>query len=228
MPGCCVPWPGKMTAIPTRLPTPPYVGAVEDSDRVTRGGVTSTPSVVDARVSSITRGTSITPSNQRSLREACLGYRVRPERCGSPWRLPTPTRWSACCRTVRRSASSTRSTSSPAARRRSRRRYRVTGDEAFLAGPLPRQPGLPGRDPARGARPGGCDRAPRRRPLRGEAAALRRGGEGPLAPAGAAGRRARCSRSTSSGSAPGAVGPPAGPRSTARPPARRGCSSRSA
>ena len=53
------------------------------------------------------------------------------------------TRWSGCCRIVRRSASSTRSTSSCRAQSVTGR-YRVTGDEAFLAGHFPGNPVFPG------------------------------------------------------------------------------------
>ena len=55
----------------------------------------------------------------------------------------TPTRSSGCCRIDRRSASSTRSTRSSRARRLPAR-YRVTGDEAFLAGHFPGNPVFPG------------------------------------------------------------------------------------
>ena len=65
--------------------------------------------------------------------------RVRDHRC----HCPTPTRWSRCCRTGRRSASSTRSTRSTAAEH-IEARWRVTGDEEFLQGHFPGNPSFPG------------------------------------------------------------------------------------
>ena len=119
--------------------------------------------------------------------------------------IPTPMRWSACCRTGRRFGSSTQVDAITVGRHIEARyfghRRRVLPDRA-----LPRQPDRARRHPARGARAGGRDHAAGRRALRGEArrcsVAWRRcASVGSCARATSSG-----SRSTSSGSAHAGAG----------------------
>ena len=183
------PWPGKMTAMPTSSLPPERV--VAGRDQRCRG-----------------QGYTLRFALRRT---ACNVSSLMAATCGR-------SRWAIDSDDARRPAAAPPAVPVRRCRRGARAgRLRAgslprDGRRGVPRRPLPREPGLSRGDPARGA---GADRRHRRargRALRRQAAAVRRGGEGAIPPAGAARRRAGHGRGARAAQRPRRLGPGPGDR----------------